>query len=222
MLLIMRKTALFSMVLIASLAVTGLLGACAPKTPTPLFALEKGVLAVAGFGQPSQSWEFLSDYRPEHPVRLPPELLAELDKTLQGLLADKPGWIILGPEVTRQCQELVLAERKAEAASGLCYWLEVGRCVPADYLLVPQILEWRERDGGAWGVHEPAKVVLELTLLDIGHQRIFHRYHFREAQRSLSENLLQIHQFFRRKGQWLTAQELLQEGLREGLREMGL
>lgn len=214
----MRKTALFSVVLIACLALL----ACAPKAPTPLLKPEEGVLAVAGFGQPSQRWEFLSDYQPEHPVRLPPELLAELDKTLQDLLADKPGWIILGPEVIRQCQEMVLAGMNAEVVSGLRYWLEVGRCVPADYLLVPQILEWRERDGGEWGVHEPAKVVLELTLLDIGNQRIFHRYHFRESQRSLSENLLKAHQFFRRGGKWLTAQELLQDGLREGLQEMGL
>lgn len=220
----MRKTIVFFPALIAYLALT--LFACAPKGPPLELALEleKGVLAVAGFGQPSQHWEYLSSYRSEHPVHLPPELLADLDETLRGLLADAPGRTILGPDATRQCQEIVLAEIKAEGkgVSGLRYWLEVGRCVPADYLLVPQILEWREREGGEWGVNEPARVVLELTLLDVGNQRVVHRYRFEESQRSLSEDLLRVRTFFHRGGKWLTAQELMRDGLREGLREMGL
>lgn len=218
----MRKTFFFFPALIAYLALTFF--ACAPKSVAPPLELEGGVLAVAGFGQPSQSWEYLSSYRPEHPPRLTPELLASLDETLQGLLADEPGRITLGPDATRQCQEVALARAKAEGkgVSGLRYWLEVGRCVPADYLLVPQILEWREREGGEWGVNEPARVVLELTLLDVGNQRFAHRYHFEESQRSLSEDLLQARKFFRRGGKWLTTQELLRDGLREGLREMGL
>ncbi len=218
----MRKTIIFFPALIAYLALA--LFACAPKTFPPALDLEEGVLAVAGFSQPSQSWEYLSSYRPKHPPRLTPELLADLDEILRGLLADEPGRIILGPNATRQCQEVILARTKAEGkeVSGLRYWLEVGRCVPADYLLVPQILEWRERDGGEWGVNEPASVVLELTLLDVGNQRVVHRYHFEESQRSLSEDLLQARKFFHRGGKWLTTQELLRDGLREGLREMGL
>jgi len=223
----MRKTIVFFPALIA-LALT--LFACAPKGPPlepPLelaLELEEGVLAVAGFGQPSQNWEYFFNYRPEHPPRLSTELLADLDEILRGLLADEPGRIILGPDATRQCQEIVLAKVRAEGedVSGLRYWLEVGRCVPADYLLVPQILEWREREGGEWGVIEPARVVMELTLLDVGNQRVLHRYHFEETQRSLFEDLFRVRTFFHRGGKWLTAQELLRDGLREGLREMGL
>jgi hypothetical protein len=199
------------------------LPSCAHRTdPPPVF--EGGVLAVAGFGQPSQSWEFLSSYRPESPPRLTAEVLTELDEMLQALLTDEPGRIVLGPDATRQCQELALSRARIEGGglSGLRYWLAVGQCVPADYLLIPQILEWREREGGEWGVNEPAMVVLELTLLDVANQRIARRYHFEESQRSLSEDLLQARKFFQRGGKWLTTMELLQDGLREGLREMGL
>lgn len=195
--------------------------ACAPKTSAPP-VLEDGVLAVAAFGQPSQSWEFLSSYKPGQSPRLAPEMLASLDEMLQGIINDDSGRTVLGPDATRQCQELAISKAGGGGVSGLRYWLEVGQCVPVDYLLIPQILEWRKREGGEWGVDEPARVVFELTLLDIGNQRIARRFHFEESQRSLSEDLLQARKFFQRSGKWLTPQELVQDGLRQGLREMGL
>lgn len=197
--------------------------ACAPRTSAPP-VLEDGVLAVAAFGQPSQSWELLSSYKPGQSSRLAPEILASLDEMLQGMINDDSERRVFGPDATRQCQELTISKAKAGGGgiSGLRYWLEVGQCVPVDYLLIPQILEWREREGGEWGVNEPASVVFELTLLDIGNQRIARRFHFEESQRSLSEDLLQARKFFRRSGKWLTTQELVQDGLRQGLREMGL
>lgn len=215
-----RITSLF--VLTITLAL--ILGACAPRMAPAPAPLESGVLAVAGFSQPSKSWEFLSSYRSEHPPRLTPDVLASLDEELVSLLKDEPGRVALGPDATRQCQELAMARTRVEGGgvSGLRYWITVGECVPADYLLVPQILEWREREGGEWGVNEPAMVVLELTLLDIVNQRVLHRYHFEESQRSLSEDLLQARKFFRRGGKWLTTRELVRDGLIEGLREMDL
>lgn len=201
-----------------------LLSACASKTAQPPTDMSDGVLAVAGFSQPSQNWEYLSSYRPQAQPGLAGETMAELDVMLHETLTEDPGRIIFGPDATRQCQELVLSRTRAEGRgmSGLRYWLDVGQCVPADYLLVPQVLEWREREGGEWGVNQPAKVVFELTLLDVAHQRIAHRYHFEESQVSLSEDLLKAKTFFRRGGKWLTTRQLMQDGLREGLRELGL
>lgn len=216
----MRKAPLFPLIV----AFTALfLSSCLPR-PAAQPTLDSGVLAVAGFAHPSQEWEFLSSSRPVQPLDLPPDLLAELDEMFLGLFKDEPGRILLGPDATRQCQEVALFRTRAEGGgvSGLCYWLEVGRCVPADYLLVPQILDWKEREGTEWGVNEPAMVVFELTLLDIGNQKISRRYRFEESQRSLSEDLLQARKFIRRGGKWLSARELLQDGLRQGLREMGL
>lgn len=198
--------------------------ACAPLATQPPSAMPDGVLAVAGFSQPSQNWEYLSSFRPQAQPRLDPDALAELDDMLHQTFKDEPGRIILGSDVTRQCQELVLSKTKAEGQgmAGLRYWLGVGQCVPADYLLVPQILEWRDRVGGQWGVNEPAKVTFELTLLDVARQRVAQRYHFEESQVSLSEDLLKAKTFFRRGGKWLTTRQLVQDGLREGLRELGL
>lgn len=199
-----------------------LLLACTPNATQPLSAMPDGVLAVAGFSQPSQNWEYLSSFRPQAQPRLDQDVLAELDVMLHETFKDEPGRVVLGSDVTRQCQELVLSKAEDQGMVGLRYWLGVAQCVPADYLLVPQILEWRDRVGGQWGVNEPAKVTFELTLLDVARQRVAHRYHFEESQVSLSEDLLKAKTFFRRGGKWLTTRQLVQDGLREGLQELGL
>lgn len=217
----MYKTILLPAIL---MALTLALPSCAPRTPSQPLTLEGGILAVAGFSHPVNSWEYLSSYRSQHPPRLSGEQLEELDAMLNSLLLEEPGRMALGPDTTRQCQELTLSGFRDSAGtiSGQRYWLKVGQCVPADYLLVPQILEWKEREGGEWGVSEPAMVVFELTLLDISNEQVLRRYHFEEFQRSLSEDLLQARKFFRRGGKWLTTKELVYDGLRDGLREMGL
>ncbi|WP_459939149.1 hypothetical protein [Desulfonatronum parangueonense] len=181
-------------------------------------------LAVAGFHQPLEGWQLLSTSRADQTSTLSPALLGELDTMLVELLGENDIRAFLGTEATRQCEELVLSGINTERGgiSGLRYWMDVGACTRADYLLVPQILEWREREGGEWGVTEPGRVVLELTLLNIPNQRIAQRFKYDERQRSLSEDLLQADRFFRRGGKWLPTKELVRDGLREGLREMGL
>lgn len=200
-----------------------LLSACAPKpagTPLPVQA----TLAVAEFHQPQQGWQMVTSTRADRTVTLAPELLQELDVMLADLLWSGEDRPFLGTEATRQCQELVLSRMGGERAgvSGLRYWLEVGQCVQTDFLLIPQVLEWRERAGGQWGVTEPGMVVLELTLLDIEKQYVAGRFQHDERQRSLSEDILQAGRFFQRGGKWLPTKDLARDGLRDGLRELGL
>lgn len=200
-----------------------LLCACAPKpvgTPLPMQA----TLAVAEFHQPKHGWQMVTSTRADRTVTLAPDLLQELDVMLAELLWSGEDRPFLGTEATRQCQELVLARMGWEQAgvSGLRYWLDVGQCVQTDFLLIPQVLEWKEREGGQWGVTEPGMVVLELTLLDIEKQYVVGRFQHDERQRSLSEDLLQAGRFFRRGGKWLSTKDLARDGLRDGLRELGL
>lgn len=200
-----------------------LLSGCAPK-PAGIPLPTQATLGVAAFHQPHQGWQMLSSNRADTSVTLAPELLDELDGMLADLLLAKENRPFLGTEATRQCQELVLSRMGSEPAGGygLRYWMEVGQCVQTDYLLIPQVLKWKEREGSEWGVTEPGMVVLELTLLDVRNQFVAARFQYDEQQLSLSENLLQAGRFFRRGGKWLPAKELIRDGLREGLREMGL
>ena len=94
----------------------------------------------------------------------------------------------------------------------------MGRCLPADYLLVPQVLRWKEFEGGG----NPASVVLDLYLIDVKNERLVSRFHFDETQKALTDNLLDIGKYMRRKGEWVNADVLAKEGIEAGLREMGL
>ncbi|MDP3428618.1 MAG: hypothetical protein Q8S17_14755, partial [Humidesulfovibrio sp.] len=76
----------------------------------------------------------------------------------------------------------------------------------------------KDLEGGG----NPASVIIDLYLLDVKAERIVSRFHFDETQKALSDNLLDMGKFMRRKGEWVGADVLAKEGLEAGLREMGL
>ncbi|MBN2139741.1 MAG: hypothetical protein JW718_01930 [Desulfovibrionaceae bacterium] len=195
---------------------------CAEK-PLPPMAKPEGTLAVAGFSHPKFSWELLAGYLPEEGLNLSNEVVRSLDQVLTETLQAHGVRGYTPPGVTRQCQEIVVFEQTGcTRESAWKYWLSVGKCLPADFLLVPQVLFWREREGGSAGVEEPASVVLDIYLIDVKAETVAGRYHYDETQQPLSENLLEAGKFFRRKGRWVPALELAREGLDQGLRALGL
>jgi hypothetical protein len=209
---IMKVLAILSLLALASLS------ACAPKPiapqPRPL-----GNIAVAAFTAPKYNWELLAGYLPEEGKGVKPEVLARLDAALDQTLRTHGVKVAATPAATRQCQEIVVFERSGKSReSAWSYWLNVGKCLPADFILVPQVLSWKELEGGG----NPASVVMDLFLLDVKAERVVNRYHFDETQKALSDNLLDMGKFVRRKGEWVGADVLAQEGLEAGLREMGL
>jgi len=194
------------------------LGACAPKPiapqPRPL-----GNIAVAAFTAPKYNWELLAGYLPDEGKGVKPEILTRLDSALDQTLRSHGVTVASSPAATRQCQEIVVFERSGKSReSAWSYWLNVGKCLPADFILVPQVLYWKELEGGG----NPASVVMDLFLLDVKAERVVNRYHFDETQKALSDNLLDMGKFMRRKGEWVSADVLAQEGIEAGLREMGL
>lgn len=205
-----------------------LLAACAAPRPAGPPLPQEATLALAGFHHPVQNWQYLSSTgKARSMVAAPfpdPELMPRLDALLRTLLDEDGQRSTIGPDAVRQCQELMLAQVDTEqgGVSGMRYWTNVGACTQADYLLVPQILAWREREGGEWGVSQPGMVILELTLLDLRTNQVARRFLYDEQQRSLSEDLSHAGRFFQRGGKWVSTMELAEDGLRAGLREMGL
>lgn len=201
--------------------VLALCSGCADKGQ-PRLDLQGRQLAVAPFSQPHYPWELLAGSLPEHAQIMTPEVFSTLDGLLSQALDFRKIKNVRGLAQVNQCREIVLMENQNIRLSALQYWIKVGRCLPADYLLVPQIFVWRERKGGEWGVEEPAKVVFDLYLLDVEKGRLLKRFHFEDEQQSLSANILDIKTFFKRKGRWISVSKLAQEGLIQGLEELGL
>lgn len=212
-----QRTILNVLAILCVLALSSMTG-CAPKPiapqPRPL-----GNIAVAAFTAPKYNWELLAGYLPEEGKGVKPEILARLDSTLDQTLRSHGVKVAATPAATRQCQEIVVFERAGKSReSAWAYWLSVGKCLPADFILVPQVLYWKELEGGG----NPASVVMDLFLLDVKAERVVTRYHFDETQKALSDNLLDMGKFVRRKGEWVSADALAKEGIEAGLREMGL
>jgi hypothetical protein len=194
--------------------------ACAKPVPQQAVS-PAATLAVAHFIHPEQDWELMAGVLPEDPAAIAPEALGALDIQLVDTLGRLGSRTVLRPTQVRQCEENVTTDKERRRFEAVEYWKAVGQCVQADYLLVPFVSRWQERDGGEWGVTRPASLTLDLYLIETksGQTR---RYHFEEEQRGLAENLLQGRRFVQRKGRWVTPQEIAAEAIEEGVRMLGL
>ena len=110
----------------------------------------------------------------------------------------------------------------SEQPQALPLWIAYGKKQGAQLLLVPQILDWHERQGSTAGVTEPAHVRVEFFLINVANGSIMSRSVFEEKQEGLVDNLMNVGTFFKRRGQWVTAEELTEDGMRKAVKDMGL
>jgi hypothetical protein len=95
--------------------------------------------------------------------------------------------------------------------------IQVGKKLEADFIFIGYIFRLEERIGSSLGVERPASVSFDLHLFRLRDEKMVWLGKFDETQRPLSENLLKIGSFIRRKGSWLTAAELASVGMDEML-----
>jgi hypothetical protein len=98
--------------------------------------------------------------------------------------------------------------------------IQLGKELNVDFLFIGFLFRFEERIGSSLGVEKPASVAFDLHLLRIRDGVEVWKGRFDETQRPLSENLLKIGSFFRRKASWLTAEELSSVGMDEILRRL--
>jgi len=178
-------------------------------------------LAVAHFVHPEHDWELMAGVLPEQGSVVPAEALAILDRQMMDTLGRRGTRPLMHPGMVRQCEEILTADRERQRFESVEYWTAVGECMKADFLLVPFVTVWQEREGGEWGVTRPASLTMDLYLIETKSGQV-RRYHFEEEQRGLAENLLQGRRFIQRKGRWVTPQEIAVEAIEEGIRTLGL
>lgn len=201
------------------------LSGCASKSEVVKLPRPVGTIAVAGFTNPVFNWELLAGYLPQEGKPIKKEVLQQLDDKMVGVLYRHGVTGFARPAITRQCQEIEVFENmgsRREAA--FAYWVKVGECMTADYILVPQVLFWQDLRGmqkADFNI-QPASVIIDLYLIDVNNKRIVRRFHFDETQQPLTENVLNAGTFFKRGGKWVKAMELADEALENGLTELGL
>ncbi len=110
----------------------------------------------------------------------------------------------------------VMSDFQAESKNALSeqdLWIETGRDLGADAVIVGHLFRFRERIGTKYSVEVPASVAFDIHLIGVRDGRLLWGGNFDETQQSLFEDLYQLGTFLRRGGRWITAQELAVSGL---------
>lgn len=212
---------LFLLLCLPVAAMLVLSGCTTPRqAPLPVGNLKLG---TAYFSQPAGPSDMLAGYVVDDTPRVDERILSEMDALLASVLANKSKNSFRSRDSALHCSSKVTAqEGRSNNQAALRTWSAVGRCMGVDLLVVPQLFEYRERDGGNYGVAAPARVVLDIFVVDVRNESLVSRSRFDETQSDLSSNLLEGGKFFKRGGKWLTAHELAKEGMEKAVQELGL
>jgi hypothetical protein len=95
--------------------------------------------------------------------------------------------------------------------------IRLGKTLDVDFIFVGFLYRFEQRVGSSIGVDKPASVGFDVHLIRLKDGKAVWTGKFDETQRPLSENLLKMGSFMRRKASWLTAEELSSVGMDEML-----
>ncbi len=198
-----------------------LVAGCEKRAEQERLIMPEIVVAIAPFTQPTQTMELLSGFIPEDQAAVNAETLAQLDSVFRDKLnAQKDHAYVF---VDRAALGGEMSRDKRGRRSALETWAALARKSGADMIIVPHIIELRERVGSKAGVISAAAVNEDFYLIDARDAAaLIHRTHFAEEQKSLSSDITRISTFFRRGGGWVSASELAAEGMDKVVKELGL
>jgi len=102
---------------------------------------------------------------------------------------------------------------QADPQDALKDYLALAEKMKARYLIIPVLYCFAERKGSALSASRPAQVGFHLHIYKVKDGKELWGGDFHESQQPLSENILELGNFIRRGGKWLTAEELAREGI---------
>lgn len=215
----------FLWILCALLSLLVLTGGCnrkpASTADVPRSLSHQYKIAVAPFTQPRDISQLIMGQLPQPQALVARDVLIAQDRQLRDVLytTTKRSYDFL-PR-TRPLPDLKRFHT-SERPQALPLWVEYARKTSADILFIPQVLTWRDRQGSAAGVTEPAHVRLEFFLLNIKEGNIIGHSVYEVEQQGLTENLLNVGDFFKRQGKWVTAEELAREAMIKAVKDLNL
>lgn len=142
-----------------------------------------------------------------------------LTKRLVSLLSDRDD-IELIPPGKGQGVWSTLLSGNGGGLSERSLIVETGSALGVDAVLAGYVYRFRERIGTRYSVDSPASVAFDVHLVNVANGRIMWIGHLDETQQPLSDNLLQLGTFIKRKGTWITAEEIAFSGLEEMLQKL--
>lgn len=176
-------------------------------------------VGVAPFSQPVTNSQLIVGSIPQAQGRVPADVLTQLDTLLRAELAPTKRLYTWLPE---KGSAHAGTYHESETPQALPQWVAFGRQFGVDLLVVPQVLNWHQRQGSGAGVTSSAHVRAEFFLIDVKNSRVIRRSIFEEKQVGLVDNVLNAGDFFKRGARWVLAEELTKEGIVKAIKELGL
>lgn len=178
-------------------------------------------VAVAPFTQPMHPGQLITGQIPRDQGRIPRDELLALDMSLRDVLVkDTSRQYTFIPR--RNPVQDYTSSHSTGQPSALPRWIAYGREHDVQLLLVPQVLDWHQREGSGAGVTSPAHVRVEFFLISVDNDALMDRSVYEETQVGLVDNLLAAGSFFRRGAAWVKADDLAREGMRKAVTDLGL
>ena len=120
-------------------------------------------------------------------------------------------------------QESEAAYKKIQSEKKFSYYRDIavsaGKELNVDAVMIGEISEYTERQGSDLGIESPASVAFSIQVLDTEDGKTLWETYFTETQRPLLDNLFEIDKFFKRRGKWITVNQLAKEGARKAASE---
>lgn len=211
----------FALLLVMSVVLSSCNRRPASTADVPRHLPQSYKISVAPFTQPLNGGQLITGRVPEMQGQIPLDELNTLDMELRGVLMTMTKRQYDFIPVGELREELAMAPSTGQP-SALPLWLNYAIRHKAEYLLVPMVLDWHEREGSEAGVEKSAHVRLEMFLLNVKNGQVLDRAVYEEKQVGLVDNLLGVKDFVRRKGQWITSRQLAKEGMEATIKELGL
>ena len=215
----------FLWILCALLSLLVLTGGCnrkpASTADVPRSLSHQYKIAVAPFTQPRDISQLIMGQLPQPQALAARDVLIAQDRHLRDVLYTTTKRSYDFMPRTRPLPDLKRFHT-SERPQALPLWVEYARKTSADILFIPQVLTWRDRQGSAAGVTKPAHVRLEFFLLNIKEGNIIGHSVYEVEQQGLTENLLNVGDFFKRQGKWVTAEELAREAMIKAVKDLNL
>ena len=146
---------------------------------------------------------------------------AEMTRHMTRVLYDLLDQELIPPGQSRAAMGRVLSAQGEETLGERARLMRLGKALSADAVLIGRIYRFEERTGNRYSVTDPATVSFDIDLMRTADGRLLWSAHFTETQQPLSDNLLTLKQFVRRKGQWITADEMAFAALDHVLKKLG-
>ena len=138
----------------------------------------------------------------------------DLTEQLFSLLKDRESIQLIPPSQAEGVQtELLLNNHVTLSEKDII--IETGRTLGADAVIYGLVYRYEDRVGTKYSVDSPASVAFDIHLIHVADGSVLWSGHFDETQESLSENLLKLGTFIKRRASWISAHEMAMSGIED-------